>query len=291
MRPRGRTWGLALTALACATALGLAACGSNTDEPPGATAGDVAPVGELAGPTVRLDSGAGFDNLLAVTVTATGEGVTLIAGQVELARGGTPEVRIVVDGHEERSAEAIQAPDGDSVVVACGCDLEPGEHDVELQGQTTSGSVAIAARSLVALDGVEYSDEPQPGSGPLPSALNGAVLETRPTLVSGAPSSLASVTTAGSAAADQALIVTQIGSTKPTVDPSSIELAAGAGGEEATHISTQVDASTKIDAFAVGGPVSPGANLELLGNVIGGGSADINLVSLISCPCGLETES
>ena len=98
MRPRGRTWGLALTALACSTAVGLSACGSGTDEPPGATAGDVAPIGELAGPTVRLDSGAGFDNLLAVTVDTSGEGVTLIAGQVELARGGAPEVRIVVDG-------------------------------------------------------------------------------------------------------------------------------------------------------------------------------------------------
>jgi hypothetical protein len=291
MRPRGRIWGLALTALGCATALGLAACGSSSDEPPGVTAGDVAPVGELAGPTVRLTSGAAFNNLLAVTVTATGEGVTLIAGQVELARGGAPEVRIVVDGHEERSAEAIQAPGGDSIVVACGCDLEPGEHDVQLQGKTTSGSVAIAARSLVALDGVEYANQPQPGSGPVPAALNGAVLETRPTLVSGAASSLASVTTSGSTTADQSLIVTQIGSTKPTVDPSSIQLAAGIGDDEASHVSTEVDASTKIDSFAVGDPVSPGADVELLGNVLGGGSTDINLVSLISCPCGLETES
>jgi hypothetical protein len=291
MRPRGRTWGLALTALACSTAVGLSACGSGTDEPPGATAGDVAPIGELAGPTVRLDSGAGFDNLLAVTVDTSGEGVTLIAGQVELARGGAPEVRIVVDGHEERSAEAIQAPDGDSIVVACGCDLEPGEHDVELQGQSTAGSVAIAARSLVALDGVEYANEPQPGSGPVPSALNGAVLETRPTLVSGAASSLASLITTDSASTDHSLIVAQIGSTKSTVDPSGIELAAGVGGEEATHVSSEVDASTKIDAFVTDGPVTPGANLDLLGNVIGGGSADINLVSLISCPCALETES
>lgn len=291
MRPRGRTWGLALTALAFSTAVGLSACGSSTDEPPAATAGDVAPIGELAGPTVRLDSGAGFDNLLAVTVDTSGEGVTLIAGQVELARGGSPEVRIVVDGHEERSAEAIQAPDGDSIVVACGCDLEPGEHDVELQGQSPAGSVAIAARSLVALDGVEYADEPQPGSGPVPSALNGAVLETRPTLVSGAASSLASLITTDSGSGDPSLIVAQIGSTKPTVDPSGIELAAGVGGEEATHVSSEVDASTKIDGFVTDGPVSSGANLDLLGNVIGGGSADINLVSLISCPCSLETES
>ena len=291
MRPRGRTWGLALTALSCATAVGLAACGSGTDEPPGTTPGDVAPIGELAGPTVRLESGGGFDNLLAITVDTTGEGLTLISGQIELARGGTPEVRIVVDGREERSAEAIQAPGGDSIVVACGCDLEPGEHDVELQGQSPAGSVAIAARSLVALDGVEYANEPQPGSGPLPAALNGAVLETRPTLVSGASSSLASLVTTGSAGGDQSLIVTQIGSTKPTVDPSGIALSAGVGGEEATHVSTQVDASTKVDAFALSGPVSPGATIDLLGNVIGGGSADINLVSLISCPCGLETES
>jgi hypothetical protein len=293
MRSRlGRISGLAAAALACASVIGFAGCGSGNDDPPGATAGDIEPIGELAGPTVPLDDSGGFDNILALTVNATGEGKTLIAGQVQLAHpGSTAEVRIVVDGQEERGAEARQTAGGDSIVIACGCELAAGEHEVELQGEAVGGPVAISARSLVALDGVEYASEPQDGSGPLPPALDGAVLETSPVLVSGAATSLADLNVAGAASGDHTLIRAQIGSTRSTVDPSGVALQSGIGGQEATHLASVTDAAAKVDAFVVDGAASPGDSVELLGNVIGGGSTELNLVSLISCPCGLETES
>jgi hypothetical protein len=293
MRPRlGSTWGLAAALVVCAGAVGFAGCGSSNDEPPGTTPGDVEPVGELAGPTVPLDDSGGFDNILSLTVETGGEGNTLIAGQVKLARTGSiAEIRIVVDDKEERTAEARQTASGDSLVIACGCELTKGEHEVDLQGRAISGPVPIAARSLMALDGVEYSSQPQEGSGPLPSALNGAVLETSPVLVSGAATTLAHVNVAGASSGDKTLIVTQIGSTRPTVDPEAIALDAGVNGEEADRLAALTEESTKIDAFTFDGPAPPGATIDLLGNVVGGGSTDLNLISLISCPCGLETES
>ncbi|HYU60992.1 MAG TPA: hypothetical protein VEK39_09540 [Solirubrobacterales bacterium] len=293
MRPRpGWIRGLAALLLACASSIGFAACGSDEDEPPGTTPGDVEPIGELAGPTVPLDESGGFDNVLALTVETTGEGRTLIAGQIELARPASPpEIRIVVDGKEERDAEARQTAGGDSIVIACGCELQPGEHDVELQGRSTAGAVPIAARSLVALDGVEYASEPQNGSGPLPAALNGAVLETSPVLVSAAPTSLADLDVSGAAGGDNTLIVAQVGSTRSTVDPAGISLEAGVGGEEADRLASIIAASTKVEAFGLGSAASPGSSVDLLGHVIGGGSTEVNLVSVISCPCGLETES
>ena len=168
----GRTLSLALAALACAAATAVAGCGSDEDEPPGSTPGSVVPIGELAGPTIPLDE-SGFDPLLALTVEATGEGRTLIAGEVRLSRpqgsgAGVAEVRIAIDGDRSREAEARMIGD-DRLVVACGCELEPGEHEVELQGRSVGGVSPVAARSLVALDGVEYETDTPSRLGPAAS--------------------------------------------------------------------------------------------------------------------------
>lgn len=288
----GRTWGLAAAVLACAGAIGVGGCGTaEPDDPPGSTSGDVEPIGELAGPTVPLEDD-GFSTILSLTLETGGEGRTLIAGQLKLARTGhAAEVRILIDGEEERSAEAREVDGGGSLVIACGCELEAGEHEVELQGQASSGTAPVAARSLVALDGVEYATEPQDGTGPLPPALNAAAFETSPVLVSGAPTTLADLSLAGTASGDRTLIVAQIGSTRATLNPAGIALLAGIGGQEADRLASLTSASTKVDAFTIAEPPSPGESVQLLGNIVGGGSTELNLVSLIVCPCGLETES
>lgn len=291
MTSLGRTWGLTLAALACAGAIAAGGCATEEpDDPPGTTAGDVEPIGELAGPTVPLQTD-GFTNLLALTVEASGEGRTLIAGQLKLKRpDDLAEVRILVDGEEERSAEAREVDDG-ALVIACGCELDPGEHEVELQGQATSGTAPIAARSLVALDGIEYASEPQDGTGPLPPALSGTAFETSPVLVSGAATTLAELSVAGSAGGDRTIILGQIGATQSTVNTAGIAMQTGIGGEEAERVASLTAASTKIDAFTIDAPPAPGESVQLLGNIVGGGNAELNLVSLIVCPCGLETES
>jgi hypothetical protein len=287
----GSTRGLAAALVVCAGTVGFAGCGSSDDEPPGATAGDVEPVGELAGSSVPLDEGA-FDNILSLTVEAEGEGRTLVAGQLELARtGSTPDVRLVVDGKEERTAEARESAGGDQLVIACACELTKGEHEIEFQGRAVSGSVPIAARSLMALDGVEYATEPQDGSGPLPPAINAAVLDTSAVLVSGAATTLAQLDVTGTTSGDRTIVLAQIGSTRSTVDPSGIALTAGVNGQETSVLASQVAEETEIAAFGLEGPASPGARIDLLANVIGGGSTDLNLIALVSCPCGLETES
>lgn len=287
----GRTWGLAAAAVACTAAIGTAGCGGENADPPGSTAGDVEPIGELAGPTVPLDQN-GFSTILAVTVETSGEGRTLIAGQLELKRpGDSAEVRIVVDGEEERTAEARQVAGSGSLVIACGCELDPGEHEVQFQGRAATGTAPVAARSLVALDGVEYETEPAAGTGPLPPALSGAEFETSPVLVSGAATSLAELSVAGTASGDRTLILAQVGSTRSTVEAEGIALQASIGGEEADRLASLTAASTKIDAFGLAAAPSPGASVELIGNVVGGGSTELNLISVIVCPCGLETES
>ena len=286
---------MALAAIACTAATGLAACGSDDEEPPGSTPGDVLPVGELAGPTIPLDE-SGFDPLLALTVEASGEGRTLIAGELKLSRPqgsgtGVPEVRIAIDGNQTREAEARQIGD-DRIVVACGCELEPGEHEVELQGRSSGGVSPVAARSLVALDGVEYETGAPAGTGPLPPAINGSALETDQALVSGAPASLASLELAdGSSSSQKLLVIAQVGSTRSSVDPSGIALQVGVGGEEATRIASLDAAASKMEVFTLGTTPAPGESVDLIGNIVGGGSTELDLRYLVSCPCGLETES
>jgi hypothetical protein len=291
----GRTLWLALASLACAAATGLAACGSEDEGPPDSTPGSVLPIGELAGPTIPLDE-SGFDPLLALTVEASGEGRTLIAGELKLSRpqgsgAGAPEVRIAIDGKQAREAEARQVGD-DRLVIACGCELEPGEHEVELQGRAVGGVAPVAARSLVALDGVEYETETPTGTGPLPPAINGSALETDPALVSGAPASLAQLDLAdGSASSQKLLVIAQVGSTRSAVDPRGIALQAGIGGEEAARIASLNAASSKIDVFTLETTPTAGEPVDLIGNIVGGGSTELDLRYVVSCPCGLETES
>jgi hypothetical protein len=301
MRPHaGRTWGTAAVALiACAATPALAGCGSEEEEPPGSTPGAIEPIGEIGGVTVSLDAKGAFENILALTVDASGEDRTLIAGQVELGRTGPggaaaadAEIRIAIDGEEERAAEARSVAGeggGEALVIACGCELDPGEHEVELQGRAVRGSVPVSARSLVALDGVEYSQDPEGAGtgGPLPPAINGTVLETDSVLVTGVPSSLAELRTAGASSGEQLLIIAQVGSTRPAIDPTGVGLQAGVDGQEAERVATVPAASTKIDAFQLDAAASPGAGVELLGRLIGGGSTELDLRSMITCPCGL----
>jgi hypothetical protein len=298
----GRSWGTAAVALvACVAIAGLPGCGSDEDEPPGSTPGAVEPIAELGGPTVALDARGGFENVLALTVDAGGEGRTLIVGQVEVDRpgpggasAGDAEIRIAVDGEEERAAEArsvVGSGGGEALVIACACELAAGEHEVELQGRAVSGSVPVSARSLVALDGVSYSQDPETSGtgGPLPPAISGTVLETDSVLVTGAPSALAELRTAGGVTGDQLLIIAQVGSTRPTVDPSGVGLQAGVNGEEAARVATVPAASTKTEAFQFDAAASPGATVELFGRLVGGGSTELNLRSMVTCPCGVES--
>ena len=285
---------MALAALACAAATIVAGCGSDEDEPPGSTPGAVLPVGELAGPTIPLDE-SGFDPLLALTVEASGEGRTLIAGQVKLSRpqgrgAGEAEIRIAIDGDRSREAEARVIGD-DTLVVACGCELEPGEHEVELQGRSVGGVSPVAARSLVALDGIEYETDAPAGTGPLPPAINGSALETDPILISEAPTSLSQVELSGDATGAQGLVIAQIGSTRSSADPGGIALQALAGGEEATRIATVDAAASKIDVFTLETAPSPGETIDLIANVVGSGSTELDLSYVVSCPCELETDS
>jgi hypothetical protein len=297
MRPHvGRTWGKAAIALiVSAGAVALGACGEDEDEPPGSTPGSIEPIGELAGESVPLDDQGGFDNILALTVESAGEAPTLIVGQVAVGRPGRgasqvdAEVRIAVDGKEERDAEARTVPGegGDeNLVIACACELGPGEHDVELKGRATQGSTPVSARALVALDSVSYDTEPSGSGGALPAAINGAVLETDSVLVTGAPSSLAELRIApGSADSDHLLILAQVGSTRASVDASAVTLEAGAGGEPAERVVGTPAASTRIDVFSLDGGAAPGESVDLFGNIIGGGNADVNLRSLVTCAC------
>jgi hypothetical protein len=291
----GRTLSLALAALACAAATAVAGCGSDEDEPPGSQPGTVLPIGELAGPTIPLDE-TGFDPLLVLTVEATGEGRTLIAGEVRLSRpqgsgAGVAEVRIAIDGDRSREAEARIIGD-DRLVVACGCELEPGEHDVELQGRSVGGVSPVAARSLVALDGIEYETETPAGSGPLPPAINGSELETDPVLVSEAPTSVAQLELAdGSSSSENLLVIAEVGATRSSADPGGIALQATVGGEEATRIASLEAAASKIDAFTLATAPAAGETVDLVGNIVGGGSTELDLRYLVTCACGLETES
>ena len=295
MRRSGRTLSLALAALACAAAAAFAGCGSSEEGPPGTTPGSVLPVGELAGSTIPLDE-SGFDPLLALTVEASGEGRTLIAGEVRLSRpqgrgAGVAEVRIAIDGDRSRDAEARVIGD-DTLVVACGCDLEPGEHSVELQGRSVGGVSPIAARSLVAVDGIEYDNEEPAGSGPLPPAINGSTLETDPVLVSQAPTPLAKLDLAdGSASSQKLLVIAQIGSSRSSAGAQGVALQALVGGEEAARIAAIDSAESKIDVFTLDAAPSAGETVDLIGNVVGSGSTDLDLRYVVTCPCGLETES
>jgi hypothetical protein len=286
---------MALAALVCAVAAGIAGCGSEAEGPPGSTPGDVRPIGELAGPTVPMDD-SGFDPLLALTVESSGEGRTLLAGEVTLSRpqgsgAGVPELRIAVDGDREREAEARLVGD-DRLVIACGCELEQGEHEVELQGRSVGGVSPVGARALVALDGVEYETDAPTGSGALPPAISGSSLESDQVLVSEAPASIAELDLAGGSTSSQKmLVIAEIGSTRSSTDPRGLALQALIGGEEATQIATEDAASSTIVAFTLDTTASPGETVELLSNVVGGGSTELDLRYLVACPCGLETES
>lgn len=286
---------MALAALVCAVAAGIAGCGSEAEGPPGSTPGDVRPIGELAGPTVPMDD-TGFDPLLALTVESGGEGRTLLAGEVTLSRpqgsgAGVPELRIAVDGDREREAEARLVGD-DRLVIACACDLDQGEHEVELQGRSVGGVSPVAARALVALDGVEYETDAPTGSGALPPAISGSSLESDQVLVSEAPASIAELDLAdGSTSSQKMLVIAEIGSTRSSTDPRGLALQALIGGEEATQIATEDAASSTIVAFTLDTTASPGETVELHSNVVGGGSTELDLRYLIACPCGLETES
>jgi hypothetical protein len=300
MRARaGRTRGKAATALiACAGTIALAACGDDEPEPPGSTPGAIEPIGELAGPSVPIDDQGGFDNILALTVESAGDTPTLIAGQVTVGRRGNgaaradAEVRIAVDGKEERDAEArtVTGPEGDeSLVIACDCELDPGEHEVVLQGRSLAGSTPVLARSLIALDGITYATEPTGTGGPLPPAINGAVLETDSVLVTGAPSSLARLRLApGAAGSEELLILAQVGSTKSSVEPADVNLGVSVDGEQATRVVSAAAASTKFDVLRLDGGAAPGGSIELLGNIIGGGNAEFNLRSVVTCPCSID---
>jgi hypothetical protein len=299
MRPRaGRTGGKAVTALiACAGAIVLGACGDDEPEPPGSTPGAIEPIGELAGPSVPIDDQGGFDNILALTVESTGDARTLIVGQVAVGRPGKgappadAEMRIAVDGKEERDAVArtVTGPGGDdSLVIACACELDAGEHDIELQGRAAAGSTPILARSLIALDAVTYATEPTGTGGPLPPPINGAVLQTDSVLVTGAPSSLARLRIApGAASSEELLILAQVGSTKPSVEPAEVNLGVSVDGEQATRVVSAAAASTKFDVLRLE-DAAPGGSIELLGNIVGGGNAEFNLRSVVTCPCSVD---
>ena len=284
-----------MAALACAATAAIAGCGSDEDQPPGSTPGQVEPIGELAGPTVPLDQ-SGYDPLLALTVEVGGEGRTLLAGEVRLSRPkgsgvGVPQVRIAVDGQPERDAEARVVGD-DRLVVACGCNMEPGEHDVELQGRSTGGVSPIAARALVALDGIEYDTDEPTGSGPLPPAINGSTLETDQVLVTDAQTPLAQLDLADDSASSQRLLViAEVGSTRSVVDPRGIALQAIVGGEDTARVANEDAPESVIDAFTLDTAPTPGATVDLSGNVVGSGSMQLDLRYLVTCPCGRETES
>jgi hypothetical protein len=135
---------------------------------------------------------------------------------------------------------------------------------------------------------VSYDTEPPGSVGALPAAINGAVLETDSVLVTGAPSSLAELRIApGSADSDQLMILAQVGSTRASVEASAVTLEAGAGGEPAERVVGLPAASTRIDVFSLGDGAAPGESVELLGNIVGGGSAELNLRSLVTCACSV----
>lgn len=286
---------MALAAVACVLAAAVAGCGSEKDEPPGSTPGQVAPVGELAGPTIPLDD-SGFDPLLALSVEAAGAGQTLIAGEVKLSRpqargAGSPEMRIAIDGEREPDAEARAVGD-DTVVVACACELQPGDHDIELQGRSVGGTTPIAARALVALDGVSYETDAPSGTGQLPAAISGSALETDSAMVAEAPTTLAQLDLADAPADSQGMVaVAEVGSTNPSVDPRGIALDLIVGDEKAARAANVEYAASAIDAFTLDSAPSSGEPVELIGNVVGAGSTQVDLRYLVVCPCGLETGS
>ena len=114
------------------------------------------------------------------------------------------------------------------------------------------------------------------------------MLETDSVLVTGAPSSLAELRLApASAESDELLILAQVGSTRASVEPSDVTLGVSSDGEQATRVVTVPAASTKIDVLRLDGSASVGEGVELLGNIIGGGNAEINLRSLVTCPCSV----
>ena len=292
MRPRGRTWGLALTALACSTAVGLAGMRLGHRRAAGATAGDVAPIGELAGPTVRLDSGGGFDNLLAVTVDTTGEGVTLIAGQVELRsrrvsrgqdrrrrprgalRRGDPGARRRLD----RGRVRLRPRAGRARRRAAGpVDGRVGRDRGALAGRTRWRRVRQRAPARLGPRALgaqrrrprNASDARQRRRELARLADDDGVRGRRP------------VADRGSDRLHQAH--------GRSLRASSWRRESGARRRRTSRRRSMRPPRSTPSLTAARS--SPGANVDLLGNVIGGGSADINLVSLISCPCGLETES
>lgn len=137
---------------------------------------------------------------------------------------------------------------------------------------------------------MSYDSEPPGSVGALPAAINGAVLETDSVLVTGAPSSLAELRIApGSADSDQLLILAQVGSTRASVDASAVTLELGASGEPAERVVGIPAASTRIDVFSLDAGVVPGESVELLANIVGGGNAELNLRSLVTCACRVGT--
>lgn len=295
-RPEGRIRGRAAIALAlCVPLIAVTGCGGGEEgpeeEPP-----TLEPVGELGGPTVSLDERGSFENILALDIDTGGEGLLLVAGQVEVGRRGAggaagAEVRILVDGEMRHDAEA-RSVGGDlareTLIIACGCELGAGLHEIEFQGRATGGvSVPITARSLVAVDGIEYDGgQPQASEGPLPAAVNGATLQTGSVLVTDAPTELAELQLSGGDG-DSLLALAQV-SAKGDSDPQGLVLDANVGGEPAELLNIQPGANTKLDTFLAAGWES-GDTVDLLGRIVGGGNAEFDVRSVITCPCGIAT--
>jgi hypothetical protein len=241
--------------------------------------------------------GGSFDTLLALTANVEDEGSTLIVGQVVLGSGGAEspgaELRLLVDGEEQRAAETRSvAGDGGrpTLVIACACEgAQPGEHEVELQARATGGSADIEARSLIALGGVQYENGAPPGGGPLPPAIIGSALEAGGLLVTGTPSSLVEARLLdGAEVPERLVLLAQVSAKEPGVAPQGIVLTAAVNGTEAERVTIASGAAEKLDVFVAEG-VEASEAVRLLGRVLGGGNAPLDLRALVVCPCSVES--
>jgi hypothetical protein len=281
-RPGTRRLAGAIGACALVLSLGvLAGCG---EEDPQAnvsdteTLGPASTEGDIEQSPAELRESDGYSTLVSTQVTTRGKDDALVAAQVALPQGTTPELRLKVDGKVDRDAEVSTAGKGDGrfALVSCACKLSTGEHTVVLEGTASSGETRVGARTLFVFDEVSFDDT----GGP---AVAQSALVTDDTDVDAEGATLAQ-TPAGDGSGPS-MAIAAIAAPRSRTGMDNVRLAVEIGGDVANELAKTTIPSGKLSAYldnnGAGEPV-------VVRGYTTNGQVTVGTASLIVCNCDIQ---
>jgi hypothetical protein len=239
------------------------------------TLGPASTEGDIEQSPAQLRESDGYTTLVSTQVTTRGKDDALIAGQVALPSGTTPDLRLKIDGEEERDAEVSASGKGDErfALVSCACKLPTGEHTVVLEGTAPSGETRVGARTLFVFDEVSFDDT----GG---DAVAQSALVTDETDVDAEGATLAQ-TPAGDGSGP-AMVIAAIAAPRSRTGMDNVRIAVEIGGDVANELAKTTIPSGKLSAYlddnGAGEPV-------VARGYTTNGQVQVGAASLIVCNC------